>query len=748
MAGKKKCAKPKSREDSTIPEKEAGVVADAALATPSKSPAAPAIPGSPLLPGNFEGAPTKNSSSSYLTGSDPDISGDGTEVIKTDGYLEDHRDYFGWRYAHFKRWVRDIELSEGGIEKYSRGYESFGLHVTAEGVRYREWAPGAREASLVGDFNGWDVAANPMKRNDYGVWEVVVPNTDAGEVAIAHGSHIKVTFVAGSGERIYRLPAWSTYVTQDLSKSPVYEAVFYNPPNKYRFKHKRQTPAKDLRIYEAHVGISSPEGRVATFGEFTRNVLPMISDLGYNAVQLMAVMEHAYYASFGYQVTSFFAPSSRYGEPDDLRELIDTAHGLGISVFLDVVHSHACNNVEDGLNQYDGTDHCYFHEGARGRHELWNSRLFNYGHHEVTRFLLSNLRYWIEEFGFDGFRFDGVTSMMYKHHGIAYGFSGHYNEYFTGNTDEEAVVYLMLANYMCHKLYPGFVTIAEDVSGMPALCRSVSEGGVGFDYRLTMSVPDMWIKLLKESRDEDWSMEQIAHQLTNRRYQERAITYCESHDQALVGDKTLAFWLMDKEMYTNMSDATELTPTIERGMALHKMIRLVTCGLGGEGYMTFEGNEFGHPEWLDFPREGNGSSFHYARRQFNLVHDEMLRYKYLYRFDRAMMRLEQQHAWLSAHDQWVTLKHEGDKVLAFERGGLLWIFNFHPANSYSDYRVGVAWAGKYTVALSTDDPQFMGQGRIDTSVAHFSTPLEWNGRPNFVQVYIPARTAIVLRHED
>ncbi|KAJ1862653.1 alpha-1,4-glucan branching enzyme [Coemansia sp. RSA 989] len=695
----------------------------------------------------FESSPATDAESNRChAGSDPEISSDGTDVIKSDGYLEPHRQYFEQRFVHFKQWVREIEASEGGIDKFSRGYEEFGLHVTPEGVRYREWAPGAKEASLVGDFNGWDVAAHPLTRNEFGVWEGVVGNTADGQVAIPHGSHIKVTFVTSKGERVYRLPAWSRYVTQDLSKSPIYEAEFYNPAQRYELKHRRVVPADDLCIYEAHVGISSPEARVATYKEFTQNVLPMIRDLGYNAVQLMAVMEHAYYASFGYQVTSFFAPSSRYGEPDDLRELVDTAHGMGIAVFLDVVHSHACNNVEDGLNQFDGTDHCYFHEGERGRHELWNSRLFNYGSHEVLRFLLSNLRYWVEEFGMDGFRFDGVTSMMYKHHGIGYGFSGHYNEYFTGSTDEDAVVYLMLANYMCHKLYPGFVTIAEDVSGMPALCRAVSEGGVGFDYRLAMSLPDMWIKLLKETRDEDWSMSDIAHQLTNRRYQERAIAYCESHDQALVGDKTLAFWLMDKEMYTHMSDMAPLTPVVDRGMALHKMIRLVTCGLGGEGYLTFEGNEFGHPEWLDFPREGNGSSFHYARRQFNLVKDGLLRYKYLYRFDRAMVRLEREHRWLSAQDQWVTLKHEGDKVLAFERGGLVWLFNFHPTKSYTDYRVGVAWAGRYTVALCTDDAEFMGHGRVDSSVAHMSTAMAWNGRDNYIQVYLPSRTAIVLKH--
>ncbi|KAJ1674140.1 alpha-1,4-glucan branching enzyme, partial [Spiromyces aspiralis] len=424
---------------------------------------------------------------------------DGTDVIKTDPYLEPHRDYFKNRFSMFKKWVSNIEKYEGGIAKFSSSYKSFGLHAGPDGISYREWAPGAAKASLVGDFNNWDVNANPMTKDEFGVWQCYVPNKPDGSLPIEHGSKVKITMVAAdTNERIYRLPAWSDYVVQDLSVSPAYEALFYNPPERYSFKHPRPVPPKDLRIYEAHVGISTPEPRVGTYAEFARNVLPRIKDLGYNAVQLMAIMEHPYYASFGYQVSSFFAPSSRYGPPDDLKQLIDEAHGMGIVVFLDVVHSHACNNVEDGLNQFDGTDACYFHEGGRGRHDLWNSRLFNYQNYEVTRFLLSNLRYWIDEFGFDGFRFDGVTSMMYKHHGIAYGFSGDYNEYFTGNADDEAIVYLMLANYMCHRLYPGFVTIAEDVSGMPGLCCPAEDGGVGFDYRLSMAIPDMWIKLLKE----------------------------------------------------------------------------------------------------------------------------------------------------------------------------------------------------------------------------------------------------------
>jgi 1,4-alpha-glucan branching enzyme len=338
-------------------------------------------------------------------------------------------------------------------------------------------------------------------------------------------------------------------------------------------------------------------------------VLPRIAKNGYNVIQLMAIQEHAYYASFGYQVTSFFAPSSRFGTPDQLKELIDCAHGLGIQVLLDIVHSHASSNVLDGLNEFDGTDSCFFHGGSRGHHAQWGSRIFNYDNWEVQRFLLSNCRYWVDEFGFDGFRFDGVTSMLYHHHGIGTGFTGNYSEYFGLQVDEESILYLQLANDFLHRSYPFLTTISEDVSGMPGMCRPVSEGGIGFDFRLGMAVPDMWIKLLKEQKDEDWNIGHICHTLENRRYGEKVIAYAESHDQALVGDKTLAFWMMDAQMYTNMSILSERTDVIDRGMALHKMIRLLVHALGGEGYLNFIGNEFGHPEWLDFPRKGNGESF-------------------------------------------------------------------------------------------------------------------------------------------
>ncbi|WKT49940.1 Glycosyl hydrolase, family 13, catalytic domain [Fusarium oxysporum f. sp. vasinfectum] len=679
-----------------------------------------------------------------------DIPNDGTGVVKLDPWLEPFSEALRRRFSKTQDWIKTINDTEGGLEKFSRGAEKFGFNVDANNnIVYREWAPNATAAFLIGDFNNWDRNAHPMTKNDFGVFEITIPAKD-GQPAIPHLSKVKISLNLPNGEHVDRLPAWIKYVTQDLSVSPAYDAHFWNPPasETYKFKNSRPKKPASVRVYEAHVGISSPDQRVATYKEFTKNMLPRIKNLGYNVIQLMAVMEHAYYASFGYQINNFFAASSRYGTPEDLKELIDTAHGLGITMLLDVVHSHASKNVLDGINEFDGTDHHYFHGGGKGRHDQWDSRLFNYGHHEVMRFLLSNLRFWMDEYQFDGFRFDGVTSMLYVHHGMGTGFSGGYHEYFGADVDEEAVVYMMLANEMLHELYPEVITIAEDVSGMPALCLPLSLGGVGFDYRLAMAIPDMWIKILKELKDDEWDIGNICHTLTNRRHGEKTIAYAESHDQALVGDKTLMMHLCDAEMYTNMSTLSPLTPVIDRGMALHKMIRLVTHGLGGEGYLNFEGNEFGHPEWLDFPREGNNNSFWYARRQLNLTDDPLLRYKFLDHFDRLMNQTEVKYGWLHAPQAYISLKHEGDKVIVFERGGLVFIFNFHPTNSFSDYRIGIDVAGTYRVVLNTDSKDVGGHNRVDENTRFFTTPMEWNNRKNWTHIYIPCRTALVLALES
>ncbi|VAH48078.1 unnamed protein product [Triticum turgidum subsp. durum] len=577
--------------------------------------------------------------------------GNGQQIYEIDPTLRDFKYHLEYRYSLYRRIRSDIDEHEGGMDVFSRGYEKFGFMRSAEGITYREWAPGADSAALVGDFNNWDPNADHMSKNDLGVWEIFLPNNADGSPPIPHGSRVRMDTPSGIKDSI---PAWIKYSVQTPGDIP-YNGIYYDPPEeeKYVFKHPQPKRPKSLRIYETHVGMSSPEPKINTYANFRDEVLPRIKRLGYNAVQIMAIQEHSYYGSFGYHVTNFFAPSSRFGSPEDLKSLIDRAHELGLVVLMDVVHSHASNNTLDGLNGFDGTDTHYFHGGSRGHHWMWDSRVFNYGNKEVIRFLLSNARWWLEEYKFDGFRFDGATSMMYTHHGLQVTFTGSYHEYFGFATDVDAVVYLMLVNDLIHGLYPEAVTIGEDVSGMPTFALPVQVGGVGFDYRLHMAVADKWIELLK-GNDEAWEMGNIVHTLTNRRWLEKCVTYAESHDQALVGDKTLAFWLMDKDMYDFMALNGPSTPNIDRGIALHKMIRLITMGLGGEGYLNFMGNEFGHPEWIDFPRgpqvlpsgkfiPGNNNSYDKCRRRFDLGDAEFLRYHGMQQFDQAMQHLEEKY---------------------------------------------------------------------------------------------------------
>ncbi|CAD8120775.1 unnamed protein product [Paramecium sonneborni] len=566
---------------------------------------------------------------------------------------------------------------------------------------------------------------------------------------INHGSRVKTYIKNGRDEYVYRIPAWIK-VTWQNEENKMFDGVFYNPENRYEFKNKRPEKLRSLKIYEVHIGMAGIEPRVHSFNEFREQVLPRVVKLGYNVIQIMAIQEHAYYGSFGYHVTNFFAVSSRFGSPEDLKELIDTAHGYGIHVLMDLVHSHASSNVQDGINEWDGTDYQYFHGGIKGNHKQWDSKVFDYSKWEVRRFLLSNLSWWMNEYQFDGFRFDGITSMLYIHHGDGHGFNGGLHQYFNELVDIDSLVYLMLANDLIHELNPNAITIAEDVSGYPSLCRTIKDGGIGFDYRMAMAIPDKWIKLLKEIKDDDWNMEDITNTLTNRRYLENCITYVESHDQALVGDKTLSMWLFDQEIYTQMSISQSDTLITFRAMALHKMIRLITFALGGEGYLTFMGNEFGHPEWIDFPRQGNSWSYQHATRRWDLADDSTLRYSQLLSFDIHMLLLETNYPWLPHGQQWVTEKHNDMKVIIFERASLLFVFNFHPTQSYQHFKVGTKFNSDHFIVLDTDDIQFGGHSRLSPS---YNKPFKlfqehWQGRPNHIQIYLPNRCAIVFKSNE
>jgi len=655
------------------------------------------------------------------------------KILEIDPYLVPFEKDIELRVKLYKDKKKEL-VGRKKLVDFANGHKYFGFHRTETGWVYREWAPASDQMYLTGDFNNWNLRSHPMTKGENGVFEIYLE----GENALVAGQKVQAVIINGWKE-LRRIPLYATRVVQDPVDYSWCAEIEDKKP--FNWTDEGFVPAKTPFIYECHIGMAQEKGAVGSYSEFTQNVLPRIKELGYNTIQIMAIMEHPYYGSFGYQVSNFFAASSRYGDSDGLKELINTAHGMGITVLLDVVHSHAVKNTNEGLNEFDGTVYQFFHEGEKGNHSAWGTKLFNYGKNEVLHFLLSNLKYWMEEFHFDGFRFDGVTSMLYLDHGLGSAFTS-YDMYFSMNTDTEAVTYLQLANELIHQVNPKAITIAEDMSGMPGMCIAIKDGGIGFDYRLSMGVPDLWIKTLKECTDEQWDIMKLWYELTIRRPSEKNIGYSESHDQALVGDKTLMFRLCDAEMYTGMSKLYGTSLVIDRGIALHKMIRLVTASLAGEGYLNFMGNEFGHPEWIDFPREGNGWSYHYCRRQWSLVDNDDLRYKGLNEFDKAMISLLKEERVLQkqAINRWM---HQDDKMLVFSKGDLVFVFNFHPSKSFDGYFIPVGKKGKYQVVLSSDDVQFGGYSRVDKNHVYdaWTTPADWVG----FQCYVPSRTAIVLK---
>lgn len=658
----------------------------------------------------------------------------GYKITKIDPMLKSYDKDIELRMENYKRKRSELLDKAESLVEFANGHEYFGLHKTQKGWVYREWAPAADAMFLTGDFNDWNPTADSMEKLGNGVFEIRLESGRIPQI----GEKLQAVVFSG-GEMLRRIPLYATRVVQDPT-TYMWCAELEDTFKEFDWHDEYFKPAKTLLIYECHIGMAQDKYGIGTYNEFKENVLPRIKDLGYNTIQIMAIMEHPYYGSFGYQVSNFFAASSRYGKSEDLKALINAAHEMGIAVLLDVVHSHAVKNTNEGINEFDGTEYQFFHSGKRGHHSAWDTKLFNYGKNEVIHFLLSNLKYWMEIFHFDGFRFDGVTSMLYHDHGLGSAFTN-YDMYFSLNTDTEAVTYLQLANELIHTLNPNAITVAEDMSGMPGMCLKIKDGGIGFDYRLSMGAPDLWIKTLKENSDDKWDMMKIWYELTGRRPKEKNIGYCESHDQALVGDKTLMFRLCDAQMYTSMRKCDD-DMIIDRGMALHKMIRLLTGSLAGEGYLNFMGNEFGHPEWIDFPREGNGWSYHYCRRQWSLVDSEDLKYQFLNNFDKSMIGMFKKENVLSkpSLSLWIGQK---EKTIIYSKGRLIFAFNYNPTESFTGYFIPVNEPGDYKVILSTDDGNFGGFERID-KLYRYKAEQHENGKLGFY-CYLPSRTALVLK---
>lgn len=662
------------------------------------------------------------------------------KILEIDPWLTPFKSDIDLRMKRYKQVKRALLGKGGSFKDFANGHHYFGFHREDGGWYYREWAPAADALFLFGDFNHWNRTSHKLNRIGHGVWEIFIP----GENTIPHESLVKV-HVVHNGEGIDRIPLYIKRVVQN-PETHDFVGQIWAPEQEYHWKdeHYRSDSSNPLFIYETHIGMAQEKEAIGSYKEFEANVLPRVKELGYNAIQVMALMQHPYYGSFGYHVSNYFAASSWFGTPDDLKSLIDKAHSMGISVIMDLVHSHAVKNKGEGINEFDGTDYQFFHSGKKGDHPAWDSKLFDYGKHDVIHFLLSNIKFWIEEYHIDGFRFDGVTSMLYHDHGLGTDFDK-YGKYFSANTDFDAVLYLQFANELIKEIRKDAITIAEDMSGMPGMALPLKDGGIGFDYRLAMGMPDFWVKTLQTS-DEDWDMSRLWHELSTGRPKEKRIGYVESHDQALVGDKTTIFRLADKEMYWNMEKRSQ-SLVIDRAISLHNMIRLITISLGSEGYLNFMGNEFGHPEWIDFPREGNDWSFQYCKRQWSLVDNPFLRYEDLNTFDKDMIRFMGEHSLMGVKPEslWIDQKK---KIVAYRKKEFIFIFNFHPTKSFEYLEIPTHEDGNFTVVMETDAKKYGGFDRISHDMTYKAHKLTTNEDFTGITIYSPSRTAMVLRKVD
>ena len=663
------------------------------------------------------------------------------QLLKQDPFLEPYRNVIQRRLIKVEETRTRLVKNKMTLADFAMGHTYYGLHVSHDEWIFREWAPNAEAVFFVGDMTDWEERPSHALRriNKNGDWELRLPLKE-----LSHGDHyrLRIHWKGGAGDRI---PAYTRRVVQD-EQTLIFNAQVWHPEKPFHWQHRvSENFSEPPLIYEAHIGMAQEEAKIGTYREFAEHIVPRIVKAGYNTLQLMGLQEHPYYGSFGYQVSSFFAASSRFGSPEDLKILIDTAHGAGLRVIMDLIHSHSVSNEVEGLSRFDGTDCQYFHEGPRGRHQAWDSRCFDYAKPQVLHFLLSNCRFWLDVYHLDGFRFDGITSMLYLHHGLGHAFTS-YDDYFNDVLDEDALTYLTLANHLIHELTPTAITIAEDMSGLPGLAVSEEEGGVGFDFRFAMGVPDYWIRLTKDTRDEDWPMAHLWYELTNRRSDEKTISYSESHDQALVGDQTLIFRLMGDAIYHNMN-VSDKHLIVDRGMALHKMIRLLTLATAGHGYLNFMGNEFGHPEWIDFPRRENNWSYLYARRQWHLMDDPGLKYSQLAYFDRDMIQLAKTHALFHGSLRLVHT-HNDDKIIAFERNRLFFVFNFHPDVSFTDYFFYLP-SGRYEWVFDSDNRSYGGYGRLDDAREGVYESKPGKGRTESgLDLYLPCRTVLVLSRSD
>lgn len=667
-----------------------------------------------------------------------------------DNDLRSYHPFLIERGRRFEAEYRRIVDQYTSVYNYANLANELGLHcVPGEDGQnkwiWREYMPGADTVWLTTEkYHFQRHARQRFTKKADGIFELILPYD-----ALAHGMYVELRVEPaaytvlnpdGIPTALKRVPAFSTWVEQNKEIPTQWCARIFHPEKPYCFREKNPEIPSFLRIYEAHVGMAQPDTKhigesAGTYLDFANNILPRIKKGGYTCVQLMGILEHPLYRSFGYQVSNYFAPCSRFGTPDDCKQMIDAAHALGLSVILDIPHAHACANTEQGLYQYDGTPYFFM-----DKINQWGTPSFDFSNEMTRRFLLSNLRYWLEEYHVDGFRFDAVGNMLYKDFGVDDNFS-HTGRCFYGKdgkprTNNEGELYIALANHLIHEINPKGISIAEEFSGMPGLTCLPKDGGLGFDARFAMGIPDYWEKFIKKPQD----LGSMWYEMNNHRPYDHTISYVECHDQCINGHDAMIWRLLGDDMYNAMLMETE-TWKVSRGLAFYRLMRLITLATADKGYLNFMGNEFGHPEWLDAEE--------HAHRQWRLAEDTSLKYACLNAWDQAQMQLVSDNIESFKTPAMFRYIHEDKRLLAFERGALLFVFNFNETQAFSDLCFAVT-PGKYLEILSSDERRFAGHDNLritEPPLEHFTQPC-FDPNLGDITLYIPPMIVLVLKRDE
>jgi 1,4-alpha-glucan branching enzyme len=606
-------------------------------------------------------------------------------------------------------------------------YDKFGAHLRtigdATGVYFAVWAPNAQRVSVVGDFNGWDGRVNPMRKLiGSGAWELFLP-------AIKQGAHYKFEIRAQTGALLLKSDPFAFFNQHGKSTaSLVYdlERYHWNDGGWMESRRTRNWPSSPISIYEVHLGSwrrKAEEGnRHLSYLELAETLLPYVLEMGYTHIELLPVAEHPFEGSWGYQVTNYYAPTSRFGTPDEFRHFIDKCHQVGIGVILDWVPAHFPKDAH-ALAEFDGT-HLYEHMDPRqGEQQDWGTLIFNFGRNEVRNFLIGNALFWLDKYHIDGLRVDAVASMLYLDYSRQPG--QWIPNVYGGRENLDAIYFLKRFNEVCYERFPGIMTIAEESTAWPGVSRPTYLGGLGFGFKWNMG----WMHDFLQYMSLDPIFRRFHHgNITFSllyAFQENFVLVL-SHDEVVYGKRSLLSKMPGDEW---------------QKFANLRMFLAWMYGHPGKK-LLFMGSEFGQlNEWN-----------HDTSLDWQLVslppHDGVRRLvqhlNYIYKSEPALWQLDDSYEgfdWIDLHDadnsvvSFLRKSREGD-VVAF-------VVNATPMVRY-DYRLGVPESGFYREFINTDAETYGG-----SNVGNFggiqTQDIPWMGREHSILIHLPPLATLAFK---